>query len=348
MVNQQLSPSSPFEKGFSQPAEWAQHSACITAWPAHEYAWGPHLERAQREFIAFAEAFTHDPEQEPLHVLVTAELAAQAQKALAHVPRIVFRTLAYGDVWLRDTAPIFVRAGNQVGSVRFQFNGWGEKYIYPDDDTLAERLAAAYGKPDSARFACEFVLEGGSLDVDGLGTALTTRTCLLNENRGAPSEAVVAERLRDALGITKLIWLDAGLLNDHTDGHIDNIARFVAPGVVVCMQAHDATDPNRDVLEAIASELAKATDASGKPLRVVRIPSPGRVLSTEGEVIPASHMNFYIGNRSVLLPVFGTPFDDAAVAALQPLFPGRKVIARSARATIEGGGTFHCMTQQVP
>ncbi len=287
--------------------------------------------------------------------MVTAEYEAQAKRALAHVPRLVFPRLDYGEVWLRDIAPIFVRAGSALGSVSFRFNGWGEKFIYPDDDTLSARVQEAYGqlgdKPVK-RFSADFVLEGGSVDVDGLGTALTTRTCLLNVNRGengvAPTEAEVAVRLRDTLGITQLIWLDQGLLNDHTDGHIDNIARFVAPGVVVCMQASGDDDPNRDTLDAIASELARATDAKGHPLRVVRIPSPGRVLSTEGEVIPASHMNFYIGNRTVLLPVFGTPYDQAAVDALQPLFPGRKVVASRARAILEGGGTFHCMTQQVP
>jgi agmatine deiminase len=344
---------SPRTAGYTQPAEWAPHERCYTAWPAHEYAWGEHLRAAQREVVEFARVFSQGPTpsqcsaQEPLHVLVDDAHRAEAQAALgALAPGVVLCPEPYGDVWLRDTAPVFVRGPAGVASVRFQFNGWGEKYVYPHDAQLAERLARRQG---GREFVCDFVLEGGAVDVDGQGTGLTTRSCLHNPNRNPPADlGQIDARLYDALGVRRWIWLDRGLLHDHTDGHIDNIARFVAPGVVVCMQSGDDDDPNRDTLDAIASDLERERDARGVPLRVVRIPSPGRVLGADGRVAPASHMNFYIGNARVILPIFGTRWDEPARAALQALFPDRDVVTSPARALLEGGGTFHCMTQQVP
>lgn len=340
----------PRAAGYMQPAEWAAHRACYTAWPAHAYAWGSALGAAQCEFAGFAAAFTAHPEQEPLHVLVDDQAhEAEARTALGDsCKRIEFVRMPYGDVWLRDTAPIFVRRQSgepRIASVRFRFNGWGQKYIYPHDAELSTRLAEQHGSP---AYRIDLTLEGGALEVDGLGTCLTTRSCLQNANRSMPSEEVVFERLRDALGIEKLIWLDEGLQNDHTDGHIDNIARFVAPGVVVCMEARDANDVNRETLDVIAKKLSQAQDARGQKLRVVRVPSPGRVLGADGNVVPASYMNFYIGNRTVVVPGFGTPWDGPAREALAALFPSHDVRMQSARAILEGGGTFHCMTQQEP
>jgi agmatine deiminase len=230
--------------------------------------------------------------------------------------------------------------------VRFQFNGWGRKYLYLHDNTVAERLAKRVAVP---HYACDFVLEGGAVEVDGLGTCLTTRSCLQNDNRGTlASDAEIAARLHAGLGITQVVWIDGGLANDHTDGHIDNIARFVSEGTVVCMQAQTPDDPNRATLDAIFETLQNAQDARGRALKVVRIPSPGRVLNTEGEVMPASYMNFIVGNRRVLMPAFGTDWDAPATRALQAVFPQHEVVACSARAILEGGGTFHCMTQQEP
>ncbi|HEY2736080.1 MAG TPA: agmatine deiminase family protein, partial [Polyangiales bacterium] len=187
------------------------------------------------------------------------------------------------------------------------------------------------------------------VEVDGAGTCLTTRSCLLHPNRDPhPNERLSEARLRDAFGLRQVIWLDRGLANDHTDGHIDNIARFVAKGVVVCMRAQDDDDPNRDELSAIEARLRASRDADGEALRVVTIPSPGRVVAADGGIAPASYMNFYIGNTLVLMPTFSTRWDEPAREALQALFPDRRVIGCSARALLEGGGTFHCMTQQEP
>lgn len=339
--------ANPNQLGYAMPAEWAKHDACYTAWPAHEYAWGAQLAAAQREFVAFAHAFAAAPQQEPLLVLCDPDFLAGAAAALRpDGERLVLLPHAYGDVWLRDTSAIFVCAAAGRASVRFRFNGWGEKYLYPHDAELAAKLAALRDEP---QFENDWVLEGGALDVDGEGTALTTRSCLMNPNRHGPTDPEqIAQRLRDALGIRKLLWLAEGLANDHTDGHIDNIARFVAPGVVACMRAESADDPNAATLDAIARSLESMLDARGRRLEVVRIPSPGRVHGADGNVVPASHMNFYIGNARVLLPIFGTRWDEPARAAVQALFPEREVMACSARALLEGGGTFHCMTQQLP
>jgi agmatine deiminase len=337
---------SPRAAGYSQPAEWAPHRTCYTAWPAHEYAWGPALQDAQREFVDFVRAFAGHPDQEPLTILVDAEHMAEARDALANIARVQFECLPYGDVWVRDTGPVFVKGPGGIATVRFRFNGWGGKFVYLHDAALAGRLAERHPGP---AFVCDFVLEGGAIEVDGAGSCLTTRSCLQNPNRDAPADPeLIDARLRDAFGVSQVIWLDAGLANDHTDGHIDNIARFVAQGVVVCMEPHDSDDPNRETLNAIANALTATRDAAGKPLRVVRIPSPGRVLAANGSVAPASYMNFYIGNRRVLMPTFGSRWDQPAREALQALFPRHEVIGSSARALLEGGGTFHCMTQQEP
>jgi agmatine deiminase len=329
------------------PAEWTPHRTCYTAWPAYEFAWGPGLRAAQSEFCAFVRAWSSEPAQEPLTILVAPDVMAEAQAALGDlVAKVQLLDFAYGDVWVRDTGPLFVKGAQGLATVRFQFNGWGEKYLYPHDDTVALRLAERAGVPN---YACDFILEGGAVEVDGLGTCLTTRSCLQNPNRGKPpTTTVIAKRLHAALGITQVVWIDGGLANDHTDGHIDNIARFVAEGTVVCMQAQTPDDPNRDTLDAIFETLQNAQDARGRALKVVRIPSPGRVLNAEGEVVPASHMNFIIGNKRVLMPTFGTPWDAQAVRDLQAVFPRHEVVGCSARAILEGGGTFHCMTQQEP
>jgi len=347
MVNLSSSKAeSPWAAGYTQPAEWEAHRTCFTAWPAHEYAWGSQLRAAQREFVGFVRAFAGARDQEPLTLLVDREHLDEARAALPDLgDRVGFECCPYGDVWLRDTGPVFLKGPSGIASVRFAWNGWGHKYVYPHDAQLSARLAALRGYRE---FACDFVLEGGAVEVDGRGTCLTTRSCLLNPNRDPVDELATETRLRDAFGATNVIWLDAGLANDHTDGHIDNIARFVAQGVVACMQAHESDDPNRATLDAIAEQLGVATDATGQRLRVARIPSPGRVLAADGNVAPASYMNFYIGNCRVLMPVFGSRWDEPAREALQALFPRHEVIACGARAILEGGGTFHCMTQQEP
>jgi agmatine deiminase len=337
---------------FTQPAEWQPHSAVWSAWPSHADLWLEDLEPARAQIAALFEAIadvdptTGKPRGERLRILACGdEAVASAQAALSRFGAEIIPA-AFGDIWFRDTAPIFVGRSNTLQAACFKFNGWGGKYVLDNDDRVAAFVADKAGVPAVAQ---DWVFEGGSLDVDGEGTGLTTRQCLLNANRNPDlSQADIERRLRDSLGIEKLIWLGDGLANDHTDGHVDNIARFVAPGVVVCMAPSGPDDPNADALKAIIATLQASTDAKGRKLTVVTVPSPGRVEDEDGEIIPASSMNFYIGNKAVVVPLYGSPTDEAAVAAIAKLFPGRKTVGLPAGHVITGGGSFHCITQQQP
>ncbi len=338
---------------FRQPAEWEAHESVWLAWPSHENLWKEDLRSAQEEFTAFCEAIVNiDPatgtaKGERLNVLVpNREAGAMAAVALGRLP-VRFHEIPFGDIWLRDTAPVFLRnAKGERSCARFVFNGWGGKYNLPHDPEVAERIANATQVPG---IFYPFVLEGGSVDVDGEGTCLTTRQCLLNKNRNPGfSEMDIELGLKEAFGLKKVLWLKDGLRNDHTDGHIDNIARFVAPGVVVCMEAKSANDPNAEVLRAIAHDLEQMQDACGRKLRVVRVPSPGLVLDFEERIMPASYLNFYIANTTVVVPIYGTPFDRAAVEVIGAWFPGRKALGLPAKTILAGGGAFHCISQQQP
>jgi agmatine deiminase len=345
--------SAPIELGFRQPAEWDRHRGVWLAWPSHAELWQEALADAQDEFAALClEIADVDPQTgqlrgDALNILVRSDEDERLARARLDSARPTFHRIAYGDIWLRDTAPIFVVDGSgQLASVRFTFNGWGGKYVLPGDGELSAEVQRASG---ARSFVRDFVLEGGAVDVDGEGTVLTTKQCLLNPNRNPSMDQAAIERaLEETLGVSKVLWLDQGLLNDHTDGHIDTLARFIAPGVVVCMEPSGANDPNREALLQIAAELSEMSDAKGRRLKVVRIPSPGLVTDEDGEVMPASYANFYISNSTVVVPTYGSSFDDAAVAALAPLFPKHRVVGSSARVILEGGGAFHCITQQVP
>jgi agmatine deiminase len=313
------------------------------AYPSDLELW-PDLGAVQDSFARMCRGIAYAPQGqtgEGLDVLVQDDAArAQAEVALAGLP-VRFHELRFGDIWMRDIAPVFLKnAGGEVASVRFVFNGWGAKYLYPGDDLIAAEVQVRSGLK---AFASSLVCEGGGLDVDGAGRCLTTREVVLNENRNPGLTQQQAEALLcDALGVDRVIWLAQGLRNDHTDGHIDNIARFVAEGRALCMHAVDANDPNRDVLQAIERELRAAA------LDVVSIPSPGLVLGRDGKLLPASYCNFYIANQSVVVPVFGCKQDDAALRAIEQIFPGRAVIEVPALVFLQEGGTVHCITQQEP
>jgi len=329
-----------------QPAEWDRHTAVWSAWPSAADLWLDDLEPARAEVAALFKAIADNGKGEPLKIVANGvEAVASARAALAGVDAEIIPGV-FGDIWFRDTAPIFVKTGGKLEAACFKFNGWGGKYVLKGDDQVAAFVAQQARTP--AIFN-DWVLEGGSIDVDGEGTALTTRQCLLNANRNPTlSQADIEARLKSGLGIEKLIWLGDGLANDHTDGHIDNIARFIAPGVVVCMEPFGSDDPNKDALNAIIADLKAARDIHGRKFEVMTVPSPGRIEDEEGEPIPATSMNFYIGNSAVVVPLYGAKSDDAAVAAIAKLFPGRRTVGLPANHVITGGGSFHCITQQQP
>jgi len=255
-----------------------------------------------------------------------------------------FHSILYGDIWLRDTAPIFTYAHGTTTACVFKFNGWGGKYILEGDAELGKNIALAARRPSRV---FPFVLEGGSVEVDGIGTCLTTEQCLLNPNRGGKSKDEIEKDLKDSLGIEKVLWLREGLKNDHTDGHIDTLARFLAPGIVGCMSPEKG-DPNYDVLVEIKKTLLGMTDAQGRKLQVLDIPSPGRVLGEEDGLMPASYMNFYISNRTVVVPTYKSTQDEKAVKMIRDFYAEKKTVGLSAYAILHGGGAFHCITQQEP
>ncbi len=329
------------------PAEWTPHACTWLAWPSHADLWQDHLQAARDAFVRLVRAIADGGRGEIARVLVPDESQEASAREALPAAGVVFHRVPFGDIWLRDTAPIFLKgAEGEIAAARFAFNGWGEKYVLDHDDRVAERVASLAAV---RTFARPFVLEGGAIDVDGEGSVLTTRQCVLNPNRnGRVSPEQVEEVLRDALGVERVLWLEQGLMNDHTDGHVDTIVRFVRPGVVVAMEARWDDDPNRDVLRSLLREASALVDARGRRLEVVTVPSPGRVLDEAGRVMPASYANFYLSNTGVVVPTYGCPWDDEAVERIGALFPGRRAVGVDARAILSGGGAFHCITQQQP
>ena len=345
-----------------QPAEWAPHDAVWIGWPSAADLWEDDLGPARAEIEDFIRAILFPggegaPERgEPVPLLARgADALAAAEIMRAHLPDPSLLTqheVPIGDVWLRDTGPVFAKdeTGALVASA-FSFNGWGGKYLLPKDDEISSVIAGHAGV--RLRMFEEFVGEGGALETDGEGTFITTRQCLLNKNRNpGMREKDVEAVLKAALGAEKTIWLDEGLAGDHTDGHVDNLARFVAPGKVVCMRPTGDDDPNAGVLAAIEKTLSVATDAQGRKLDVVTIPSPGRA-EMDGEAAAASHMNFYIANHSVVLPVYGKLTGDTApgleaAEILKGLIERPYFLAVDSSHVLTGGGSFHCISQQQP
>lgn len=315
------------------PPEWAKHKAVWIGFPSHPDLWES-LGAARAEVAAFARAVHADGAGEKVLLVAADEEAAAAAWLLAgDVAQVV--VTPFGDIWLRDTGVILDAAGTGHA---FEFNGWGGKYEYDGDTEVGVALA------DRRGIAVEphgWVLEGGSLDWDGTGLVVTTEQCLLNRNRNPGLSVAEAERrLRDDLGFDRVLWLGNGLANDHTDGHIDNLARFVGPNRLAIPVAEE-NDPNWMVYQ----DARRRAEAFG--VEVVPIPSPGRVIHGD-EVVPASYMNFYIGNAAVVVPIYGQPNDRKAVEAIGALFPGREAVGLRADHILTGGGSFHCISQQIP
>jgi len=333
----------PNEAGFRQPGEWTPHRACWLAFPSDPELW-PTLDEAQASFVTMCRAIAEPGRELPaekLQVLVSdAAAETSARHLLGELPAR-FHQIAFGDIWMRDIAPVFLKRGDgKVGSVRFRFNGWGGKYSYPGDSEVAEQVQTLM---PLERFASPLCLEGGAVESDGKGLCLTTRDVALNQNRNAGlTQGDVEKLLRDALGAERTIWLTRGLLNDHTDGHIDNIARFIGENCVVCARPSGSDDPNAEVLGEIERELRAAG------LTVETIPSPGVVLGRDGAPLPASYLNFYIANGALVVPVFGTEHDDAGLKALEGLFSDRPARPVPAKVFLQEGGTVHCISQQEP
>ena len=334
------------------PAEWEKHEATFLAWPHNAETWPGLLEGVEKTYLHIIQALL--PGEKVYLLAKDCSAATQIQERLTREkissPNLKILTIPSDDAWVRDSGPIFVLRRDAKQPQRlahdFIFNSWGRKYGPWDlDDVIPP---AACRMLDIPWVTHDFVLEGGSLDTDGQGTLLTTEQCLLNPNRNPSLRRTdIEERLARWLGIRKVIWLHDGLEGDDTDGHIDDITRFVAPGTVVTVVEPDPKDANHAPLQENLARLRSAQDAKGQPLQIIELPMPPRSDGPHHRN-PASHANFYIGNSAVLVPTFASPTDAIVLDRLRPFFPGRKVVGIDCRDLVAGLGAIHCITQQMP
>jgi agmatine deiminase len=342
---------SPRSQGYAMPAEWAPHRATWVSWPHNRETWPTQLAQVQETWVKMIAALAP---HEQVYLLVNdaqaeTEVAARLKAVGAAMEAVSLHHIATVDVWMRDYGPTFVARNAREKPLAFNdwiFNGWGGKYqAYEQDDGVAKEIGALLGVPV---FSHPVILEGGSIDVNGAGLCLTTEQCLLNKNRNpGMSQRELTQFLQDALGVNQVIWLGEGIAGDDTDGHIDDIARFVNPSTVVCVRAVNGRDENYVPLEENYERLMATRDDNGGRLQVVTLPSPAPVFY-EGTRLPASYANFYIANEVVLAPVFSDPADFKALGILAELFPGRRVVGVECRHVVAGLGAIHCVTQQEP
>ncbi len=318
------------------PPEWAPQDWVWIGFPHLAEEWPGWLELAQEQMADFASAVAESGQAVRLLVRDAAN-EARARELVSG--KVTLERRVYGDVWLRDTGPLVVHEGQGRSARRFGFNGWGGKYLMPGDQEIGAELARDAGL---AIATSPMILEGGAVDGDGTGLVATTEQCLLNPNRNPQmTRAQIEAELGQQLGFTRVLWLGDGLINDHTDGHVDNLARFVAPNRLVVPEATGKDDPNA----AIYADATARAVAAG--VEVVHIPSPGRI-ERNGIIEPASYVNFAITSHLVVVPTFGSPHDADGVSAIAALFPDRDTIGLPGEAVLAGGGGFHCASQQMP
>lgn len=330
---------------FLMPAEWERHQRCWIAWPCRESLWGSPagMEKARAAYAAVARAIARF---EPVTMIARPEHIAEAQKACGS--GVSVQGHAIDDSWLRDTGPSFVRdAQGRLAGVAWRFNGWGGKYQpYDQDAAFAASLLQELGLPC---LKAPLVAEGGALHVDGEGTLLTTRQCLLNANRNPGLDQAGAEQiLREFLGVRKIIWLNEGLSGDETDGHVDNAVCFAAPGKVILQGCDDPGDANYTIAAENHSLLAGETDAAGRRFEIIRLPLPKPRFDAKGQRLTLSYVNYYLANGGIVLPSFGDPADGIAREIIAGAFPGRPIVQTPALDIVAGGGGIHCITQQMP
>lgn len=345
------SPKTPASQGYRMPAEWAPHEAIWLSWPHDVASFGKGLSRVEQAYAQLIKEI-HKSEKVELFVADPAmqkRAASFIDRAGADISKVNFHGFAYADVWIRDYGPTFLtrpKAQPTLAMVHWIFNAWGGKYKELMGDTRVPDQM--FPKSRIKTFKPGIIMEGGSIEVNGRGTVLTTEQCLLNKNRNPSlSKAKIEKALKDNLGVSKVLWLGEGIVGDDTDGHIDDIARFVSATKVVCAIEEKKSDANHEPLKECFERLEKAKGQDGKELEVVRLPMPAPV-ELEGRRLPASYANFYIGNGVVLAPVFGCPQDEAALKVLETCFPGRRIAPINCREWVAGLGTIHCASQQQP
>jgi agmatine deiminase len=339
----------PTDLGFRMPAEWNPHAATWTSWPSDDDLWEGELDRVRDEFAALVGTLAR---YEDVVVNVRdGEAEADARERLrawgADLARVRFHRVPLDDAWFRDNGPIFVaNASGRVALTDWRFNAWGGKYEHDQDDRVPLAVANALGM---RRFAFDYVMEGGAVDVNDEGVLITTRSCLLTPTRNPGlAEHEVEALLRAGLGVRHVVWLDEGLEGDHTDGHVDTIVRFCDDRTIVCAVEEDPDDANFAPMQRNLAALRSLRTPDGAPYHVVELPLPKGRYEYGERRLPVTYANFYVANGVVVVPTYADAYDGRALDILRPLFPGRDVIGLSARALITGGGAFHCVTQQQP
>ncbi len=335
--------STPAADGFFLPPEWAPHTRCWMAWPCRNDLWGAGLDAACDAYAEVADAIS---QFEPVTMIARGdEVASVSMRTTAKVATM---PLGHDDSWIRDNGPSFVIDGQgQVAGVDWVFNSWGEKYKpYDLDAAVAEVLL---DRIKIKRYPAPLVLEGGSIHVDGEGTLIATEQCLLNPNRNpGKSREEIEQLLRDYLGVQQILWLGRGLVDDETDGHVDNLVTFVRPGVVLALTSNDPNDANHAILQDSLARLRAATDAKGRKLEVIEVEQPKARYDETGSRLGLSYVNLYIANGGVVMPVFEDAQDQKALDIASKAFQGRKVVGVPALDIVAGGGGIHCITQQQP
>jgi agmatine deiminase len=343
--------TAPAELGYHMPAEWEPHAATWLSWPRRDgISFPDSYERVMPIFAKMVDALA---DSEPVHINVCdaaheTDVKRILSRAQARSGHVTFHRIPTNEPWCRDHGPIFLKREEtpELAVVDWDYNAWGWKYPpFEDDDVVPSRIAAELGLPV---YLPGMVLEGGSVDINGAGTLLTTKSCLLNPNRNPDlSQTEIERRLRDFLGVKEILWLGDGIEGDDTDGHVDDLTRFVNRTTVVTVVEEDENDPNFLPLGENLALLRSMNVEDGTPLALIELPMPRKIVR-DGQRLPASYANFYIANRVVLLPVFADAHDRWAVAVLEKAFPGRKVVPIDCRELIWGLGAFHCLTQQQP
>lgn len=332
----------PAKLGYKMPPEWAEHQRTFMEWPRREAQWPEPFEDVLPAFAAIVKAIA---EFEPISVLADPELVEEAARFCGHGLEII--PIEHNDSWMRDNGPTFlINERTELAGVNWIFNAWGGKFPYHFDNLVAPKILKRF---NILCFNAPLVMEGGAFHVDGDGTLLTTRECLLNPNRNPhlkPEE--IEGYLREYLNVSKIIWLNRGWVGDDTDGHVDNLACFARPGQVITQVCSDPGDPNYELSQENLAILRNATDAKGRTLKITTIEQPPATYY-KGLRLTLSYLNFYFVNAGIVLPVFGyETFDKAALTTLQSIFPERKIVTVDGLTIARGGGNVHCLTQQMP
>ena len=356
--------STPKKDGFYMPAEFSPHYGCILIFPERSDSWQYGAYAARKAFVKICTAIA---ESEKVTIKDKEKQYENARRMLPDNIRVV--EMSSNDSWARDYAPTFVTDGKEIRGINWRFNAWGGLYdglYFPwdKDDKMARKLCDLYDK--DMYDAGDFVLEGGSIHVDGEGTCITTEACLLSSGRNPDlTKEEIEDKLKEYLGVEKVIWIKRGIYNDETNEHVDNICAFVKPSEVVLAWTDNENDPQYEMSRSCYDILSNSTDAKGRKLKIHKLylPEPVRITADEcegldtmdfeptrqpNERLAASYVNFYISNSAIVMPFFNDPADEKAKALLEKLFPERKIVGIYARDILIGGGNIHCITQQIP